>query len=175
MDNTFFKNQIKKTNLISDVTKLYENLLELNYNPILVLDIDGVVLSEKYGKILVEQDITKLIDITYSYNPNNLIFLTAREVRLADYTRKKLNKAKLLHKGKFINYNIICSPCNNDGNPTKGLTLYNYMKKGIGQTFLSNNKENWIIFVDDLQEQINSVNSYINKFDCNYTLFHYEY
>lgn len=170
-----YTNQIIKTNTISNVIELTEYLITMNYNVIIILDIDDTVLSSELGKKFVEKDICKLADIIYSFNPLHLIFLTARDTNLASYTIKKLNSSKLLHKGKFINYNVICSPYDNQGNPTKGKTLFNYFDKGFGKTLLLEEKPNWIIFVDDLQEQIDSVNKYINQICPNYTLFYYKY
>lgn len=168
-------NQIIKTNTIVNVIKLTEKLLELDYNVIMILDIDDTVLSSKIGKKFVEKDICILSDLIYTSNPLNLIFLTARDSNMAMYTRKKLNSAGLLHKGKFINYNVICSPYDEQGNPTKGQTIFNYFDKGFGKNLLVKEKQNWIIFVDDLQEQIESVNQYINKICPNHTLFYYKY
>lgn len=168
-------NQIIKSNTILDVIKLTKQLIELNYNVIMVLDIDDTVLSSQIGRKFVEKDICVLADIIYTSNPSNLIFLTARNSDLALYTRKKLNSVGLLHKGKFINYNVICSPYDENGNPTKGQTIFNFFHKGLGKTLMIKEKLNWIIFVDDLQEQIESVNYFIDKIGCNYTLFHYKY
>lgn len=170
-----YTNQIIKTNTILNVIKLTEQLIGMNYNVIMVLDIDDTVLSSQIGKKFVEKDICTLSNLIYTSNPSNLIFLTARDSNLVIYSRKKLNSVGLLHQGKFINYNIICSPYDNNGNPTKGQTLFNYFDKGFGKTLLVKEKKNWIIFVDDLQEQIESVNQYINNICCNYTLFHYKY
>jgi hypothetical protein len=170
-----YSNKIIKTNTISNVIILTNFLIEMNYNVIMILDIDDTVLSSKQGQKFVEKDICKLADIIYTTNSSNLIFLTARDPSLALYTRKKLNSSGLLHKGKFIDYNVICSPYDDTGNPTKGLTIFNYFDKGFGKLILSSTKPNWIIFVDDLQEQIESVNQYINKISSNYTLFHYKY
>lgn len=168
-------NQIIKTNTISNVIKLTEQLIGLDYNVIMILDIDDTVLSSKIGQKFVEKDICKLADIIYTSNPSNLIFLTARAYNLEKYTSNKLNSAGLLHKGKFIYYNVICSPCDDDGNSTKGQTMFNYFSKGYGFSLLTKEKLNWIIFVDDLQEQIESVSKYVNKVCHNYTLFHYKY
>lgn len=168
-------NQIIKTNTVSNIIKLTEQLIGLDYNVIMVLDIDDTVLSSNIGRKLVEKDICKLADIIYTSNPSNLIFLTARDYELAMYSRKKLNSVGLLHKGKFINYNVICSPYDEQGNPTKGQTMFNYFDKGFGKTLLVKEKQNWIIFVDDLQEQIDSVNQFIDKICPNYTLFYYKY
>ena len=183
IDINTYTNQIIKTNTISNVLKLTEQLISLDYNVIMILDIDDTVLSSKIGQKFVEKDICKLVDIIYTQNPSNLIFLTARDYNMIMYTRKQLNSAGLLHKGKFINYNIICSPYDEEGNPTKGKTIFNYFDKGFGKNLLVEelelelelDKKNWIIFVDDLQEQIESVNQFINKNCCNYTLFHYKY
>jgi hypothetical protein len=170
-----YSNQIIKTNTISNIIKLTEQLIELDYNVIMILDIDDTVLSSKIGQKFVEKDISKLVDMVYTINPLNLIFLTARDSQMALYTRKKLNSVGLLHKGKFIDYNIICSPYDNEGNPTKGQTLFNYFDKGFGKTIFDKEKNNWIIFIDDLEEQIDSVNKHINQICPNYTLFHYKY
>ncbi len=168
-------NKIIKTNTISNIIKLTEQLIELDYNVIMILDIDDTVLSSKNGQKFVEKDICKLVDIIYTLNPLNLIFLTARNSEITSKTIKKLNSVGLLHKGQFINYNVICSPYDNQGNPTKGHTLFNFFDKDHGKTLFVKEKKNWIIFVDDLEEQIESVNTYINQICPNYTLFHYKY
>lgn len=168
-------NQVIKINTISHVINLASYLINQDYNVILVLDIDDTVLSTQIGKKFVEKDICKLCDLVYTLNPSNLIFLTARDTSLLGFTRNKLNSSKLLHKNKYINYNVICSPYDIQGNPTKGQTLLKYFDKGLGANTLAKEKNNWIIFVDDLVEQIDSVNTHINKLCCQYTLFHYKY
>ena len=46
MDEKYF-NQVVKTNTITNVIKLTEKLLQLDYNVIMILDIDDTVLSSK--------------------------------------------------------------------------------------------------------------------------------
>ena len=142
-------NKIIKIKFISDVIKFTEYLIELNYDVIMILDIDDTVLSSKIGQKFVEKDICKLVDVIYTQNHENLIFLTARDVNLIFYTVKKLNSVGLLHKGKFINYNVICSPFDNNGLPTKGKTFFDYFSKGYGKNLINANNEKikWIILV----------------------------
>lgn len=167
---------IVKSNTIRDVIELYNNLIEQNYNVILVLDVDDTVLSSTYGRNFVEKDICLLTDLVYSSNPVNLLFLTARDKCLARYTSNQLNKSGLLHKGKYIEYNVLCSPYNDDGESTKGIKLVDYFTNGSGKNILCVNKKNWIIFVDDLMEHINSVQKHIQNINnTNYTLIHYRY
>jgi hypothetical protein len=170
-----YTNKSIKINSIKDVIKLCENLIETGHNPIIVLDIDDTVLSSKIGQKFVESNIKILVDMIYTFNPNNLIFLTARDKNIIRHTINKLNSSGLLHKGTYINYNIISSPYDKYGNPTKGETLFDYFDKKTGKNILLNDKPNWIIFVDDLLEQIESVNLHINKLNVNYTLFHYKH
>lgn len=167
---------IIKTNTVNNIVFLTEKLIKLNYNVILVLDIDDTVLSSKIGKKFVEKDICNLINIVYTINPANLIFLTARHPKLKSYTKNKLNSAKILHEGNYIDFNILCSPDDDNGIPTKGQTFFNYFNNGFGNLLLqNNNKENWLTFVDDLFEQIDSVNQFVGLIFKNYTLFHYVY
>lgn len=175
MDLLDYKNKIIKINTIKNVIGLCESIIDFGFNLILVLDIDDTVLSSKIGKKFVEPEITNLVDLVYTFNPANLLFLTARDKSLQRYTSNKLNSSGLLHKEKYINYNIICSPYDDEGNPTKGLALIDYFENEKNKNILSNEKENWIIFVDDLMEQIESVSNHIDKINANYTLFHYKH
>jgi len=153
---------------ISKVTEHIQELTQLGYNVILFTDIDDTILSTKIGQTLVEKDVKTLIGNVYYNNPSNLVFLTARDPDYKRNTNHHLNRAKLHSKGKYITYNIICSPYDN-GNPTKGESLVSYCKKWISNS----NSNNWIIFVDDAPEQISDVEQHINSLDMNYTLFHY--
>jgi len=172
-------NTIIKSNIICDVIELYNNLIDQNYNVIMVLDIDDTVLSSTYGKKFVEKDICLLADLVYSSNPSNLLFLTARDKSLTCYTINQLNKSGLLHKEKYINYNVLCSPyddVNGESISTKGKKLYDYFTYYSGKNILCCDKKNWIIFVDDLMEHIISVQKYIQNINSvNYTLIHYKY
>lgn len=173
-------NKIIKLNVIQDVIELYIKLVNQNYNIILVLDIDDTVISSSYGQKFVEKEICSLVDLVYSSNPNNLIFLTSRDKSLKKYTLNQLNKIGLLHKNAYINYNIICSPCDEDGNSTKGVELTKYLIAYNDKIF-SSDKKNYIIFVDDLMEHINSVKKSLEEFIVNnnnfidYTLIYYKY
>ena len=169
-------NNIVKSITIRDVIKLYNDLIGQNYNVILVLDIDDTILSSTYGRKFVEKDICLLVDLVYSLNSSNLLFLTARDKCLTRYTSNQLNKSGLLHKGKYIKYNVLCSPYDVDGESTKGARLFDYFVNGIGKNILcvDKDKKNWIIFVDDLIEHINSVQKHIQNINgVNYTLVHY--
>lgn len=170
-----YVNNVIKINQIKDLIELYKNLIGYNYNVIMILDIDDTVLSSKFGKKFVEKDICTLVDMVYSSNPSNLIFLTARDKTLTRYTKNQLNKSGLLHKGKYIEYNVICSPCDDEGESTKGIKITKYFLNGLGKNILNINKKNWIIFVDDLILNIDSVYKQIDKLNLNYTLVHYKY
>ena len=171
-----YTNSIIKTNTIQDVIELYNNLVNQDYNVLLVLDVDDTVLSSTYGRNFVEKDICLLVDLVYSSNPSNLLFLTARDKCLTRYTSNQLNKSGLLHKGKYIDYNVLCSPCDSDGNSTKGARLTDYFTNSLGKNIMSVKKKNWIIFVDDLMEHINSVQKHIQNInELDYTLIHYMY
>jgi len=153
---------------IGDLINEVKKLLDLDYNVIFISDIDDTILSTKIGKKFVEKEITYLIDLIYSLSPSNLIFLTAREPTLYKYTLNKLNSSGLLHKGKYIYYNLICSPCDLEGNVTKGETIFHYInnKKDI---LISLIKKNYIIFIDDLIENIVSVKKYLELLGYDYT------
>jgi len=120
-----------------------------------------------------------LADLVYSSNPNNLLFLTAREKCLARYTSNQLNKSGLLHKGKYIEYNVLCSPYNNNNivsSSTKGERLFDYFVNSISKNILCVDIKNWIIFVDDLLEHIISVQKHIQNINgVNYTIIHYRH
>ena len=148
-----YTNKSVKINSIDRVIDFCTKLINLDYNVILVADIDDTVLSSKIGQKFVEKNITILADMIYSLNSNNLIFLTARDHDLKRKTLNSLNSSGLLHKGKYIKYNIIHSPYEKN-NSTKGQTLLKYFSDGNGQIILSDIKPNWIIFIDDLDEQV---------------------
>jgi len=166
-------NKIIKIHKINKVIELVKELVGKNYNPILILDVDDTVISSKIGKKFVEKDICELVELVYTINPNNLIFLTARCSNLVSYTRNQLNKSGLLHKEKYIPYNVICSPYNDEGESTKGIIIYDYFTKEQGKTILSSNKQNYIIFVDDLMEHIKTVETNLEKLCFTHTCFHY--
>lgn len=160
-----------KINTINNMIKiidLLKNIIKNKYNPILILDIDDTCLSTQYGKKFTDKNITILANYVYDISPDNLWFLTARDY---DYKRKtlhKLNRSGLLHKGKYINYNVIHSPYDNFGNPTKGTNLLKFIT-------LQNNGEdnNWYIIIDDDIQQINDMYDKLSKIKINYSLFHF--
>ena len=171
----FINNEIC-VNSIRNVIDFYFHLKTLGYNIIVVSDIDDTILSTKIGQKLVEQDIKILIEDVYNFNPNNLVFLTARDHSLKKYTNNKLNSAKLHTKSNYILYNLLMSPYTNDGKPTKGDTFVNYFENGKGKSLLCETKKNYILFIDDSKEQIDSVKNVINNLsNINYTLFDYKF
>jgi hypothetical protein len=161
-------------NLLSTKCKFEANQNKNESNHvILFLDIDGTIFSPHIGKKFVENEICILADLVYSYNSNNLIFLTARDQTLKSYTKNQLNKSGLLHKGSYIDYNIICSPYDDEGNSTKGEYLVNYIKSN--ELDKINNLH--IIFIDDQYEHIESVSFNINKYlpNVNFKSIHYKH
>jgi hypothetical protein len=167
---------IINSNNILEIYELCKNLIDRNENILLFLDIDDTVLSSKNGVKFVDKNVTLLINLIYSYDPRKLFFLTSRDYDLKGKTLKHLNRAKIIHDGKFIYYNVMHSPYKiENGNfvPTKGETLINFLDK---TTLLSNECPNWIIFVDDDIKQINCVNDSLIKYQptiFNYKLYHY--
>ena len=185
MNNQTNMNNITKITSINQAIELSNTLIEQNYNIILFLDIDDTVLSPYIGKKFVEDEICQLVDLIYSIEPNNLIFLTARDHDLKSYTKNQLNKSGLLHKGKYIDYNIICSPYDDNGNSTKGQSLTTCIESKylFGVEKNENNqqsKKNWIMFIDDQYEHIESANKELEKLNgklidkINYVLMHYQ-
>ena len=184
MNNQTNMNNITKITSINQAIEL-SNTIKQNYDIILFLDIDDTVLSPYIGKKFVEDEICQLVDLIYSIEPNNLIFLTARDHDLKSYTKNQLNKSGLLHKGKYIDYNIICSPYDDNGNSTKGQSLTTCIESKylFGVEKNENNqqsKKNWIMFIDDQYEHIESANKELEKLNgklidkINYVLMHYQ-
>lgn len=165
------KNNILVVDNINYIIDYYISLKNLNHDIIIVSDIDNTILSEKIGQTFVENNIKKLCKMVYDDNPNNLIFLTAREYCLKRKTINKLNAVKLIRTGYYKEYNVICSPDDINNNETKGQTLVDY----INSSRIIINENSWIIFIDDLIEQIENVNLHLKKLNIKYTLFHYNH
>jgi hydroxymethylpyrimidine pyrophosphatase-like HAD family hydrolase len=170
-------NSIIKSNNILDIYEDCKNLIDNNNNVILFLDIDDTVLSSKNGVKFVDKNIKLLINLIYNHDARKLYFLTARDYDLKRKTLNCLNRAKIVHNGKYIYYNVIHSPYKIENNtflPTKGETLIHFLDN---TTLLSNDKPNYIIFVDDDIEQINCVNVSLRQYQAtnfiNYQLYHY--
>jgi hypothetical protein len=145
--------KMRTINSLLDVINEFNKLS----NVLMVLDIDGVTLSNKFGEIFVDPYITELISLSY----NNLIFLTARDKSLKNYSKNQLNKAGLIN----TNFNdIICSPDDNNGNSTKGEALLKYSK-------LKNYDH--IIFVDDSKQHAQDVFYTLTNKDIKNTVFYY--
>jgi hydroxymethylpyrimidine pyrophosphatase-like HAD family hydrolase len=157
------------TNNILDVYKLCKQLIHNNEYILLYIDIDDTILSSEIGIRIIDPNIKLLIELIYDYKHDNLLFLTAREHEYKDKTIQELNRANLLPKEKYINYNVICSPYDKDFNPTKGNTMQQHINK-----FHTKTPPKWIIFVDDDIDQINDVSNYLKYTSFNYTLFHYQ-
>lgn len=163
-----YNNKTIQITKICKVLDCVQELKQLGFNVILVTDIDDTILSTNIGQKLVENDVKDLITNIYITNPANLIFLTARDPEYKSKTNNQLNSAKLHPKGKYVQYNIICSHYI-DGKPTKGDSLVKYFTT---KHVKSNN--DWILFVDDALEQILHVQQHIPSLNMNYTLFHYK-
>lgn len=171
-----YKDNIVRINSIDTVIDVYFELVHNNYNVILVSDIDDTILSSKMGQKFVENNIKLLIDYVYSNNPDNLIFLTARDHTYKGKTNHHLNSASMHKKDKYIYYNIICSPYDYTGAPTKGVALINYFEKGKGKELLNSYNNIWILFIDDSIEQVLSVHNSIDQLkNIRYTIFHYNH
>lgn len=164
-----------RTNNILDVYKQCKEIIEKKENVFLFLDIDDTVLSTRNGQKFVDKNIVHLVQLIYAYNPNRLWFLTAREPIYRQPTINQLNLAKLVDDGKYIPYNVIFSPFkieNGDMIATKGETLSKFLTTTAE---LPIGRPNWIIFVDDNMDQINSVNAWLKQLNINinYTLYKY--
>jgi hypothetical protein len=151
-----------------DIYNYVVKLTENNFVPILVLDIDDTCISTQHGKKLVDNDVTILVNYVFEISPDNLWFLTAREYEYHNKTNHKLNKVGLLHKGKYIKYNIIHSPYNKHNEVTKGTTLINNIINKVEKC-----ENNWFIIVDDDIEQLNDMCAKLQNETINYTLFHF--
>lgn len=156
------------TNKMMQIIQFVNQLIELDYNPIIILDIDDTCLSSQCGKKIVDNDVTILANIAYDLSPNNLWFLTARNPEYKRKTMNHLNRAKLLHKGQFIKYNVIYSPWDDFGGATKGTTLIN----SIG-TRIQHNEKNWYIIVDDDLDQINDMCNSLKYNTLMTSIFHF--
>jgi hypothetical protein len=150
-----------------------ENIYQLGYNPILILDIDDTVLSSQYGKKLVDKDVVHLIRFIDNISSNNLWFLTARDYEYHRKTLHHLNHAKLLHKQEYILYNIMHSPHDCDDDPTKGETLINRLIPRIEISSPNQGEKNYYIIVDDDIEQVNNMLQQLVLQDYSYSLFHF--
>ena len=173
MEN-YINNEVR-INTINAVIDYYFHIKEMGYNVIVVSDIDDTIFSTKIGQKLVEKNIKILIEDVYKSNPDNLIFLTARDYEYKRVTNNQLNSAKLHTKDKYITYNLLMSPDDYIGKPTKGETFLKYFVNGKGSSVLSEPNKHYILFIDDLQEQIESVKEVINNLNIHYTLFHYKF
>ncbi len=162
------KKKIIRTNKINTIQNIYDELIKTQ-EVILVLDIDDVVLSSSCYKIFNDIDICQLVSRAHTIDSNRLIFLTSRFKSLRKYTLDQFNQVKLINSNKYINYNIIFAELDSDGNSTKGPTFAKYLKDKF------NIKSNtWIIFADDLIENIHSVQQSLENLKLNYTLFHFK-
>jgi len=162
-----YRNNSIRITSIKEVIKFVDEIIKLDKNILLVLDIDGTVLSTVFGRNFMEDEICQLVKTIYDIYPDNLIFLTSRLENLRQYTIDNLNDTKLLKNE--VNYNVICSPTDSNGNSTKGSKILDYLTKNK----INDNK--WIIFVDDSIENIDSVKEYLSNTKYIYTLFYYKY
>jgi len=156
---------IKTTAQIIDVLALCVALRELNKEFILFLDIDDTTLSSLVGHKFVDKQICDVVDYVYKYNPMRLVFCTARDHELIWYTKNQLNRAKLTHQGKYIHYNVVCSPYDMFGNPTKGRTIMSELADV--------DKDVVVIFADDQRDQIDNVYAELYRTGREFALFHY--
>ena len=161
---------MEKTSSMLEILEHIEHIKYNGYNPILIIDIDDTVLSSEHKKKFVDKNVVKLIEYIDNISFNNLWFLTARNIDLKRKTQNHLNHAKLLHKGKFIIYNVVHSPWNY-GNPTKGPTLIELIPR-IEYRFTENDN-NWYIIVDDDIDQCNNILEYLSSDTYKYSLFHF--
>ena len=167
-----YKNIIVKIHSVNSVLDIYSELKRNDYEVILVSDIDDTILSSTVGKKFVENEIKILIEQIYLDNPDHLIFLTARDKSYKRKTNHHLNSASMHKKDKYINYNILCSPYDDKGNPTKGETFIEYFENELIKT----DKKIWFLFMDDSIDQIYSIYNCIEKLNnIQYTIFHYQY
>ena len=162
-----FDKKIIRTNKIKQIHNVYNELIRLK-KVILVLDIDDVVLSTNPFQLWTEQNICDLVTQAFYINKNNLVFLTSRLKQFRKYTLNQFNTNKLVDSDEYINYNIICAELDHLGEPTKGPRLKNYLIENYDL-----DQDTWVIFVDDLTENIISVKKSLEQININYTLFHY--
>ncbi len=150
-------NSIQTVKTVNQIIKLYEHIVTEGFSPIVFCDIDDTVLASSIGIKFVDPKICQFIDLVYSSNPDNLVFLTAREPNLKKHTINQLNRSGLLKKGKYIFYNVIHAPYSNNGLATKGEVMVSYLDLNPSKTY------DWVIFIDDSYEQIESVYKHIQN------------
>ncbi len=161
-------NQVIRTNRIKQILNVYNELVKTK-KVILVLDIDDVVISSSCYRIFTEKDICQLVSQAYYLNKSNLVFLTSRLKEMRKYTLDQFNEGRLIDSDEYIYYNIIFAELDQQGNSTKGPVLSRYIKQNY-----SLDSNSWVIFVDDLVENINSVKNSLEDLNANFTLFHYK-
>ena len=159
---------INITSNMLEINDFVKKLVENNYNPILILDIDDTCLSSKHGIKFVDKNVSILINYIYDISPNNLWFLTARNCEYKNKTLHKLNKVGLLHKGKYIYYNVVHSEYDEFNNVTKGKNLINNIISNIKY-----NENNWYIIVDDDIEQTKDMYNKMLITKYNYTFYQF--
>lgn len=171
---------VAKTHNILDVYAHCKELLENpNHQVLVFLDIDDTVLSSQLGVKFVDKHVPKLVDLVYRHNPRNLFFLTARDSEYKRKTLNHLNRAKLVHTGKYVQYNVLHSPYHHPDTggcvATKGETLVKFLTSN-GAGLLAEDKVNWVVFVDDEPDQIESVHTHLTNaahLSVQYALYHY--
>ncbi len=165
---------IIRCNRIRKVLDHYTEMIERELNVLLVLDIDGVVLSSSFYKIFEESDICSLVTLVYETNPDYLLFLTNRHKSIKNYTNEQFNSYKLINTDKKIRYNIHCCDLDSEGYTLKGPEFESIIqvKAAKNPSYLDNL---YVIFVDDQIENVQSMKISLERLGARYKIFHYKY
>jgi hypothetical protein len=151
-----------QTSYIQNVIAHCRELIEKQKTILLILDIDDTVLSTTAGQHLVEPQICELVKMVYDQTNAlaNIVFCTARPImpEVNKITLNQLARAKLLHLGTRIRYNVLYSPHDTQNNVTKHTTLLKYLASR------SLDVENThVVVVDDCPTQVATIHTAMSR------------
>lgn len=163
-----FKNRSANIDSFSVVDNLLDDIINNSYIPILFIEIENVIFDYCNEKILIDNEIKKVILKIVSIDINRIVFLTKRSSENNMLTNKQLNNLKLIENK--VQYNILSY----DGNYNYRDMINNTINKFLyeNQNLLLNPKT-WALFIGNDSSLFPSLSCIFNERNISSTLFMY--
>uniref|UniRef100_A0A6C0BC63 Uncharacterized protein n=1 Tax=viral metagenome TaxID=1070528 RepID=A0A6C0BC63_9ZZZZ len=161
--------KITRIKNIVSLSKFTSLLIENNFNPVLIINMNNSFFEESAGNyILLDNKIKDLIKLVYSISPSNLIFICDKEYKFYDRIQDFLNSLNFTGEESYNYYRIIFSPdINNES--TFHLSLNSYLINN--DLILRSIPKTCILYLDNSQERVKNIKYIVNDENIKYFFF----
>lgn len=167
---TEFKNKTVDFDSMLTISEYINQLLADDYNPVLILSIQGVLFDYCNEDTIIDLPLKGIIKRLINRRSSNVLFLTDRPVQYLPMTNKQLNCLNLLDLDEEFNFNIFTTDQYSDGNPNIPLTIQNILHNNRELLF---DPKSIVLFINFNDNDFKSIKSILINLYTNYSLFNY--